>query len=187
MSHKQQIAEARQRMASKFWTGGSIKALPKVLQSQEAVLEMASASFNDGQGIAVLTTHRVFGLRAGLTGRELEERPAETITAVHSKRGLINSSLTIESLTGSLTFSSMVAEDATRLETRIRTALAWQGPPEPYAPGNDFDPYGSLPTGSSMPHPEAAERLRSLRELYDQGLLMESEYQAKRAEIIAQL
>lgn len=37
------------------------------------------------------------------------------------------------------------------------------------------------------PHPDAAQRLRALRELYDQGMLMESEYQAKRAEIIAGL
>ncbi len=194
MGHKQQIAEARERMASRFWTWAEFRALPKVLQPQEAVLEIASASFNGGQGIAVLTTHRVFGLRAGMGGREFQERPAETITAVHSKRGWLNNTLTIESMTGSLKFSAMEAEDAARMEARIRAALAWpgddaeygqygHGSPLPYADAPA--PYGGM--SRAEPHPDAAQRLRALRELYDQGMLMESEYQAKRAEIIAQL
>lgn len=70
----------------------------------------------------------------------------------------------------------------------LQQAVTGPGGPGFEAPGSTFDPIGTArpaePFGEGTGQGNAEERLTRLRQLFDKGIVTESEYQAKRQQII---
>ena len=134
----------------------------------------------------VLTTERLI-TRHGLIAKSGVEIPLERITNVNFSQGVLErmlgaGDLLVESAGsgGQSRFSNIPAPDdfaSLLYKTREQRTLTLQGQASPAA-----QPAQAAPTPS-----DATERLQRLKQLHDDGVLTDEEYEAKRAKLVEEI
>ncbi len=141
----------------------------------------------------VLTTERLM-TRSGLVAQRGIEIPLERITNVNFSQSMIErivgaGDLVVESagVTGQSPFTNIPHPDtfqALLYKTREARSIALSSNPHAAPPPVAQPPQAPQPT---PPRDDAAEAIRKLAGLRDEGLISEDEYERKRAEILEQM
>lgn len=157
-----------------------LRALPSKLEEGESVLHAYQCWFpvgdKDHTGLALITDRRVLAYALGFVQHSEASYPLESITAV----SVITESLTKAKvvLSGSGFSGEIYTHDNSRMQTELRSVLNSRHMPAP-APAPVEAP--------RQPSASAADRLRQLKALHDEGLLDDDEFAAKKAAVLEEL
>lgn len=165
-----------------------------LLGEGEEVLNLAEGRYDDHAGLLVVTDRRVIFTEQGVVRGRQEDFAYGRISSVQTGKGLGMSKRAIATggikTAGELTIYAsgnkaaitkvLPAQRAAEIGDYIRSRIDADAPASATSPA---PPPSSPPDGAPTP----AERLTKLAELRTAGLLTEEEYQAKRAEVLAEL
>lgn len=170
------IADSKLSRQIRFAVRRELKKLPDVLAEGEVIETMAQGAYDRKNGLVVLTDRRVVFLEEGMMRHRLEDFPYAKISSVQSEKGMMYGKVTIFASGNSAKIENVhPKERAVEIGDFIR---------------NRLDSVGAAPTpppAATTPQLTPQERIVRITTMRDEGLLTEDEYQAKRAEILAEL
>lgn len=166
------IAAAASRM--KWTLGGKreIKNLERHLLEREQVEELAQGTFTQNQGIVVLTNQRLLFLFHGFVNKRTEEFSLEAITAVEISKSLNIGTLRLRMAGNSCEITAVIAQDLDRMANAIRNRIKRRTDQAAPSPSVSDDP---------------VTLIKRLSELRDAGVLSDTEYEAKKQELLRRL
>jgi len=159
------------------WTMGGRRELKKLtghLLEGETVRFIAEATYEDDQGILVLTDVRLLFLFHGVMRQRKEDFPLRLISSVQTKSGMVKGEMKVFVSGNSASISGILKSDLRPLADAVRQGMATQHAAPPTAPpaAAADDPY------------EALHKLASLR---DAGVLTEEEFEAKKQDLLGRM
>jgi hypothetical protein len=164
------IAEAASRMS---WTLGGkreIRKLHEHIHDSETVRHIAQGTYEEHQGVVVLTDQRLLFVFLGWINQRIEDFPLDRITAVGSKGGFSTGKLVIHTGGAQSTIGSVVNADLKYLVDAVRKALT----------GGSV----SAESKSGAAQADIMDQLRKLGELRDSGVLTQEEFDSKKTELL---
>lgn len=154
-----------------------IKKLPSALWEGELVEKLAQGKYNGNEGLLVLSNRRLIFLEQGVFRSRIEDFPIEKISSVQSGTGMMFGELTIFVSGNKAEISRvMPKEHAATLAETLRGKL--QTPTS--------TPATSAPPAAPA-EPDVMEQLKKLGELRDAGVLNDTEFETKKAELLKRL
>lgn len=163
---------------SKLSKMSEVKELPKILFSQERIVEIAKGRYNKTPGIIVVTDSRVILLTKVLFGgSKTEEFTFDKITSIENEKvpPLLLGKIKILAMGNEAFIDNMDYE-----ESRLITALIRESISRPKEVGNH------TPKNTSN-EADAFTKLEKLNELYEKKIITEAEYQAKKSELLSSI
>lgn len=155
----------------RFSARREIKDLANVLGLDETVVALAQGRYSKRQGLVLATDRRVVFLEHGMVRRIQEDFPYDRISSVGAKKSLVSGALTIHASGNDAEIDNIVPKDsATEIAEVVRARLG--------------SPKTSTTTSPEPSAPTAAEKVRELAQLRDEGLLSEDEFERKRRELL---
>ena len=170
------VASAVEKMGWKLGGRREIKHLNEYLTPHETVHRIVQGTYENDQGIAVLTDQRLVFLFHGLVRNRVEEFYFDRISSVQNEGGIATGSVVIHASGNKAKISQIVKDDARALADDIRTHL---GGPRVVAA---VEPPVADPVGA-----DPLEQIRKLGELRDAGLLSDDEFEAKKGDLLRRL
>jgi hypothetical protein len=169
------IVAAASRMGWRMGGKRELKNLASHLHERETVRFIAQGTYENNQGILVLTDVRLLFLFHGMMSQAKEDFPLRLISSVQTKSGFVTGEMKVFVSGNSSSISGIVKGDLEPLADAVRQGLAAQHaaaaqPPSP-APAAD-DPY---------------EALRKLASLRDAGILSDEEFEAKKQDLMKRM
>ncbi len=136
----------------------------------EGNIDSAKSSLSGGGGVkTIVTDERVFiHVEKRITGDDMRTLPYESINAVNLDTGIINNFLSLQTGGGTYKVQVLDKEEAKNAIEYIRTRkreLAQGG-------------------GGSTSDPDPTEQLKNIKELHDQGVLSDEEFETKKRELL---
>ncbi|MER5184781.1 PH domain-containing protein [Streptomyces sp. NPDC002896] len=178
-SEREDILQAAARLN---WTLGSkreIKKLPEHLAPGETVRFLAAGTYDEAAGLVALTDRRVLMLRHGFTGSQLTDFPLERISSVQTSSTLGLGTLKIHVSGNVSTIKQIATRDLGPLADAIRAEM---GKITESALART-----SLAPAPAPFQPDVFAQIAKLSELHAAGILNDSEFQTKKAELLARL
>jgi hypothetical protein len=170
-------ALANQKLRYKMGVRRELKHLPDILAEREAVLNMAAGEYDGAQGLLVVTERRLVFFAKGMTRTRQEDFPYSKLSSLQTKTSMMSGQLTIFVSGNKAHIKSVLPKERViEIGEYVRGRIS--DTPE--------SPSLSAPATTSAESPPA-ERLRSLQSMRDQGLITADEFEAKRAQILADL
>jgi hypothetical protein len=168
------IVAAAARMG--WRTGGKreLKNLAEHLHEGETVRFIAQGTYENDQGILVLTDVRLLFLFHGVMRQRKEDFPLRLISSVQTKSGWGTGEIKVFVSGNSASISGIVKSDLEPLADAVRQGIAAQhaAPPTALSAASADDPY---------------EALRKLASLRDAGVLTEEEFEAKKQDLLGRI
>lgn len=168
------IVAAAARMGRRMGGKRELKKLAGHLHKGETVRFIAQGTYENDQGILVLTDLRLLFLFHGVMSQRKEDFPLRLITSVQTKSGMVTGEMKVFVSGNSSSISGIVKSDLEPLADAVRQGMATQHAAPPTAPpaATADDPY------------EALQKLASLR---DAGVLTEDEFSAKKQDLLGRM
>ncbi|WP_217913263.1 PH domain-containing protein [Miltoncostaea marina] len=165
---------ANQKLRSTVGRGRELRALPEILGDREQVLNLAGGEYDGNMGLLVVTDRRVIFFDKGLMRSRQEDFPYERISSVQTETKLMYGRLTIFA-SGNKAIISKVDPKARvgEIGDYIRARIS----------GGPATPASAPDQAATSPH----DRLRKLKDLHEEGLLTDAEYEQKRSAALAEL
>lgn len=166
---REDIVQAASRMG---WTLGGRKELRNLgsyLYDNETVEFIAQGTYEDRQGIVVLTSRRLLFLFHGIAGQTMEDFPLEKISSVSTKAGITMGEVKVHASGNDAIIKNIVKQDAKLLAEAVRNRTS-----------------GGTVSASSSGQ-DVLEQLRKLGELRDAGVLGDEEFESKKADLLRRL
>lgn len=167
------IAAAARRMRSTFGGKREIRLLHQHVGASETVSYIAQGTYREHQGITVLTDRRLLFVFHGWVNQVIEDFPLDRITAVSSKTGLGTGTLIVHTGGARAEITSIVTRDLKHFVDALRQRLA--GAPE------------SAGIKLESSRADLIEQIRELGELRDQGILTDTEFDAKKSNLLRRI
>ena len=164
------IAEAAARMR---WTMGGKRELKKLSEhvlDSETVRYIAQGTYQDKQGIVVLTDQRLVFIFHGLTQAIVEDFNLASITNVASKVGMGTGTLIVHVAGAATHIRGIVKADLSYLLDALRKAVTERGQPQPFV-------VQQAPV-------DVADQLMKLAALRDQGILSAEEFDGQKTKLL---
>lgn len=165
-------AYAKKQGLNSFGIGRELRELPTILHDDEHVEQMARAQREGKNGLLVLTSERVIWFHASVTRRDMHEHTYAKISSVEASKGMVFSKLNINAGGDNWALKDVQPKSsldnlASLIRSHINAADTRARPGQPTPPVVD-----------------AADQIRKLAELRDQGILTEAEFAAKKAQLL---
>jgi Bacterial PH domain/Short C-terminal domain/Domain of unknown function (DUF4429) len=173
---RQDILDAAARMGWKLGGKRELKNLAGHLHDGEAVRFIAQGTYENDQGIVVLTDLRLLFLFHGMVSQRKEDFPLRNIASVQTKSGMVTGELTIFVSGNSARIKGIVKNDLQPLADAVREGMARM-----HASAAALPP---MPTEAAPAAEDPYEAMHKLAKLRDAGLLNEEEFEAKRKELL---
>jgi hypothetical protein len=152
-----------------------LKHLAGHLNEGETVQFIAQGTYDNHQGIVVLTDVRLLFLFHGILGQAKEDFPLRLITSVQTKSGFATGELKVFVAGSSAVISSIMKDDLEPLANAVREGLAAQ------------DATAAAPQASVPPAADPFEALQKLASLRDADVVSPEEYEDKRQELLKRI
>ncbi|ONI63302.1 hypothetical protein CSIV_14170 [Microbacterium sp. CSI-V] len=136
------------------------------LADGETVDRIVSGTYDNANGILVLTDRRLLFLNHGILSQRSEDFPLEKISSVQFKGGMMLGEVTIYTSNQQATIKNVAKPLGKTFTDAVRSR-------------------GSAPRAAAPP--DHAQQLAQLAELRTAGVLTEDEFAAKKAEILARM
>ena len=168
------IVAAAARMGWRMGGKRELKELAGHLHEGETVRFIAQGTYENDQGILVLTDVRLLFLFHGVMRQAKEDFPLRLISSVQTKSGIATGEMRVFVSGNSSSISGIVKSDLEPLADAVRQGMATQHAAPATAPPVDSadDPY---------------EALRKLASLRDAGVLTEDEFEAKKQDLLSRM
>jgi Bacterial PH domain len=167
------IATAAARMSWTFGGKRELKKLHEHVYPDEVVTYIAQGTYQEHQGIVVLTDQRLVFVFHGMVQTLIEDFPLRSITSVASKKGLVTGALIVHVAGSASHISAVINSDLTYLVDHLRqTVLA--GPVQNIAASSPPPPVADL-----------ADQLIKLADLRERGILTDVEFATQEAKLLA--
>jgi hypothetical protein len=168
------IVAAAARMSWQMGGKRELKKLAGHLHKGETVRFIAQGTYENDQGIVVLTDVRLLFLFHGVMRQRKEDFPLRLISSVQTKSGMVTGEMKVFVSGNSSSISGIVKSDLGPLADTVRQGMATQHAAPPTAPpaAAADDPY------------EALQKLASLR---DAGVLTEEEFETKKQDLLGRM
>ena len=166
------IVAAAARMGHRMGGKRELKNLASHLLEGETVRFIAQGTYEDHQGILVLTDVRLLFLFHGIVGQAKEDFPLRLISSVQTKSGFATGELKVFVSGNHSIISTILKSDLEPLANAVRQGMAARqvaAAQAQAAPPAATDPF------------EALQKLASLR---DAGILSPEEFEAKKQELL---
>ena len=169
------IVAAAARMGWRMGGKRELKQLAGHLYEGETVRFIAQGTYQDDQGIVVLTDGRLLFLFHGVMRQAKEDFPLRLISSVQTESGMVTGELRITVSGASSSISGIVKSDLQPLADALRQGMSAQqaAPAQPQA--------------SAPAPPDVTDQIRKLAELHAAGVLTDEEFNAKKAELLDRL
>ena len=168
------IVAAAARMGWRMGGKRELKKLEEHLYEEETVRFIAQGTYENDQGILVLTDVRLLFLFRGVMRQRKEDFPLRLISSVQTKSGWGTGEIKVWVSGNSASISGIVKSDLEPLADAVRQGIATQHAAPPTAPSAESadDPY---------------EALRKLASLRDAGVLTEEEFETKKQDLLGRI
>lgn len=166
---------ASEKMAIRFGAGKELKNLPKYLRPEETLVNMCKGEFAGKSGILVVTDHRALFLESGMFRNTVQDIPFDQVTSVATQTRMLKGEIVIMASGANQVFADIFPKArADEIGSYIRSRMGSRT-------------QAAAPPPASAPAADPALRLQKLQQMKASGMLTESEFQAKKAEIISQM
>lgn len=168
MGHEAQLeAAAKVGLDMKLGVGKELRKVSGHLMPDENVLYLTDG-FYKGRGIIVVTDKRVIFFSAGLMNSRVEEFPIKSISSIQYKTGMMFGTLEIHASNNKAEIEQVNKARVAEMTQIIRSIID--------APAS---------TAAAPPAaPSAADEIRSLAQLRDEGLITAEEFEAKKRNLL---
>ncbi len=168
------IVAAAARMGWQMGGKRELKKLAGHLYEGETVRFIAQGTYEDDQGILVLTDVRVLFLFHGVIRQRKEDFPLRLISSVQTKSGWGTGEMKVFVSGSSASISGILKSDLEPLADAVRQGMTAQHAAPPTAPSavSADDPY---------------EALRKLASFRDASVLTEEEFDAKKQDLLGRM
>lgn len=170
------ITAAAAQMNWRFGGKRELKNLASHLHDGETVRRIAQGTYENNQGILVLTDVRLLFLFHGIVGQAKEDFPLKLISSVQTKKGFASGELKIFVSGNNAVISGVINTDLDPLADALREGMAKQ-----HAPAHSPDPARAASQPAEADPFETMQKLASLR---DAGILTDDEFEAKKKDIL---
>jgi len=182
---------AKRKLANRLGVRKELKRLPEQLEHGEELITMAGGTFEDGNGLIVVTDRRLIWTEQGAFKNKVEEFPFDRVATISTEKKMMSGTLKLSvSGGGRHEIKNVMPKDRVEeIAGYVRRQIS-PGAPAPATAPQPITPEPAAAQAAPPPQPahdEIVARLSKLKELNEQGLLTDEEYAAKRAELIEQL
>ncbi len=165
-----QLADRKLRF--KMGVRRELKHLPDILAEQEQVLNMAAGQYDGRQGLLVVTERRMVFFAKSLARSRQEDFLYSKVTSIQTSTSMMSGSLVVFVSGNKAVINQVLPKERVgEIGEYVRARISDSPPGPPAQPATE---------GS-------AERLRKLKRLYDDGLISDEEFKAKRERALADL
>jgi hypothetical protein len=170
MGHAEQLeAAAKIGLDMKLGVGKELRKVAGHLMQDENVLYLTDG-FYKGRGIILVTDKRVIFFSAGLLNSRVEEFPIKSISSIQYKTGLMFGTLEIYASNNKAEIEQVLKERVAAMTKIIRDLMETSSQPQ---------------AAAVAPSPAtAAEQIRELAQLRDDGLITSEEFDEKKRSIL---
>lgn len=178
MGAEQQIIKieelAKSKLQMRMGVRRELKKLPDRLDEGEEVLNLASGSIGAKTGLIVVTDRRVLFFAASMASTHQEEFPYRSVSSIEATTGMMSGKMRIFASGNKAEIKDVYPKGAVdEIADFVRARIGGH--------------HGASAGVHPSPRPDAAERLRKLQRLRDDGLVTDAEFEAKRAELLSEL
>lgn len=176
------VGSALERLGKmgRFFGAAEAKALTRVINVDERVVELAQGVYDGAQGMLVLTTTRLFFFDKRIKGQRIESFDLPAITSIGQASSLGGETINI-SISGRSAEIKQVAHG--RSDVFIRAFRQTQA-----ASTQSAGLHQSAPSSSPAPQQsDIPDQLRKLAELHAGGILTDDEFATKKAELLSRM
>lgn len=180
---------AKRKLQNRLGVRKELKRLGDHLEHNEELVTMASGTFEDGNGLLVVTDRRLLWTEQGAFKNKLEEIPFDRVATISTEKKMMSGTLKLAVSGGgrhvikNVMPKDRIEEIAAYVRQRILPGQASDAPP---VVTETVAAAGETPTGADA-HDAIVERLKKLKELNEQGVITDDEYAEKRASLLEQL
>lgn len=172
------IEAAKSNMATKLGAGRETKRLVEYLWEDEKVDLLASGTYGPGQGLLALTDRRLIFIKDGVMSKTTEDFPMDRISSVQWSSGVLFGKLMVFASGNKAEIKSVDKSDGKRIADTIRDRLSRRPQGTAAAP---------LENRQVMGDEDVYEQLSRLAELRDAGVISNSDFEAKKAELLGRI
>lgn len=165
-------ALADQKLNMKMGVRKELKTLPNYLVDGEEVVNMSDGMYDGTRGLVFCTDRRVGFLAAGMSKSKFEDFPYERVSSVQHSTGMMYGEITIFAAGNKAHITQLLKARAAEIADYVRER----------AGGGTATATPAAPAPAS--EPDAADQIRKLADLRDQGILTEEEFSAKKQQIL---
>ena len=173
------VAAAIARMGWKFGGRRELRKLSEHLHAGETVRFIAQGTYENDEGIVVLTDQRLLFLFHGVMRQRLEDFPLRLITSVQTKSSLSRGEMKVFLSGNAAVISRVLKSDLDPLANSVRQGMAAQ---HSSSRAESASPLPAVQAG-----PDPMDQLARLAKLREAGILTEAEYAAKKAELLGRI
>ena len=159
---------------SRFFGRREVRLAQHMLHGDERVLQLGQGTYGGKQGIVILSDRRLVFFEKSWAAQTVEEFPIRSISSVSVDSKRRGEKLKIHASGNVSEIEGMWPGHGDELARQVRKLVE----------GRDRPTSEPAATASS---PSVAERFKQLAELRESGLHTEAEFEAKKAELLAQL
>ncbi len=167
------IAAANSKMRVKLGGGREIKRLTEHLWEGETVERMTTGAYGNGTGLIVLTDRRLLFVQDGVMSKRSEDFPLEKVSSVQWSSSLMLGAITIFASGNKTEIKNVNKDDGKEIVDVIRARLS--------------GPTATPPAPTGTTNPDIIGQIKQLGELKEAGVLSDSEFEAKKAELLRRL
>jgi len=164
---------SRDKLTHRYGVRRELKHAPELLAEGEEVLNLANGSYEDNQGLILVTDRRVIFFEKGMVRSHQEDFPYGKIGSIQTGTKMFGGHLTIYVSGNKAEIKRVIPKERVQeIGDYVRSRIT-EGAPAPAA----------APAAA----PDHGDRLRRAKGMLDDGLISAEEYEAKRQEILADL
>lgn len=170
------IQAAVAKMSMTMGGGRELRKLPDHLHEGERVDLIATGAYEDqlATGIVVLTNQRLMFMKDGVLFKGFEDFPLDKITSVQWSSGPLSGTITVFASGNQAVITELEKPDGLAICDAVRARLT--KPPRPSVDGD-----------GSAAKPDVLDQLAKLGELHSAGVLTDTEFTAKKAELLGRI
>jgi hypothetical protein len=174
------IAAAQARMQSKIGAKREIRRLIEYLWEGERVDYLASGQYGPGTGIVALTDRRLLFVKDGMMSKSTEDFPLEKIASVQWSSGMIFGTLIVFASGNKAEIKQMDKKDGKQIADALRDRISpGQTPATPAVPVS--------PPSASAGGQDVYAQLEQLAQLRERGVITDTEFEAKKVELLSRI
>jgi hypothetical protein len=165
----------------------ALSRIEELLTDRETIHYLAMehrAVMNFSPACLVLTNRRFILHKAGLLGQaDLQDHPWRALADAHLREGMLSATLTLELVDG----SAMGIEHLPKTQARRAYAMCQQMQETAGAAPTHHTNPPTVVSSPSSGEGDPVERLRQLKQMIEDGLITDEEYQAKKSEVLRRM
>jgi len=160
------------------WLGrGEIKALPSILWEDELPEKIIQGTYNNGSGILVATNKRLVFVDKGLMSLKVEDFPYDKITSIQYSTGMLMGGIDVYASGNKAEIKNVTKDQVKPFAEYVRARIT------------GTSSHASVPMSQQIETQadDPVKKLKQIKDMLDAGLIDQTEYDAKKKELLLRM